>query len=687
MRARRRRQDPAGPARGRGGGRPVRRRGADRRAGRHRPGRRAGRAGRRAAACPRRAGQPPRPDSRGPRGPPASCWCSTTASTCSTRSPPLVEAVALGAPAGRPAGHQPGGRCGWTASGWCRSRRWSAPRRWRCWPIGSGRSIPDAVTDADATVLERICARLDGLPLALELAAARVPALGLAGLLGALDDPLAALGPRAAHGRPAAPVAARCRRMVLRPAGRPGARAVRPARRVRRAGRTGGGGRGVRRRAGAARPRGPLAGAAPGPAPVTYGMLDTLRAVGRARLATDPGAATLRARHAAWVVGLAADTAARPGRPGRGRGRAPLRRAPAPTSSGRTPGCASTARWRTCCGSVWSAPSWATSGSAPTWCGWPRRPWPRRAAIRTPRSRPPGSGPPGSPCTRCCPGCSGCPPFRCGSAATSTAPGGGPVARWPWPSGLGEPAAGRDGWEVLSNVAMFAGDLARRAGPRRPGRRVVPGGRRPHDRADGARRLHARRGLRRRPEQVRGIRVGGRPAGRAPRLATGARLGRLRGGGAAGRGRGPGGGRAAGGGGRTGRAGRRGVPGRCRPAHPAHRRGAGRRPGARAVQVRPAAGHLARAWAPGPSCGSRCGRWPRRCPGAAGTPTPPCCSARCGPAPAAGAESGADSARVQAIEAAARAALGPRFAQLQAEGAALGDSGAVALARRLVRTG
>ena len=48
----------------------------------------------------------------------------------------------------------------------------------------------------------------------------------------------------------------------------------------------------------------------------------------------------------------------------------------------------------------------------------------------------------------------------------------------------------------------------------------------------------------------------------------------------------------------------------------------------------------------------------------------------------AGAEYGADSARVQAVEAAARAALGPRFAELQAEGAALGDSGAVALARR-----
>ena len=55
--------------------------------------------------------------------------------------------------------------------------------------------------------------------------------------------------------------------------------------------------------------------------------------------------------------------------------------------------------------------------------------------------------------------------------------------------------------------------------------------------------------------------------------------------------------------------------------------------------------------------------------------------------PRGGVEFGADSARVRAVEAAARAALGPRFARLQAEGAALGDSAAVTLARRLARTG
>ncbi|HEX8520100.1 MAG TPA: hypothetical protein VF667_10970, partial [Pseudonocardia sp.] len=46
---------------------------------------------------------------------------------------------------------------------------------------------------------------------------------------------------------------------------------------------------------------------------------------------------------------------------------------------------------------------------------------------------------------------------------------------------------------------------------------------------------------------------------------------------------------------------------------------------------------------------------------------------------------GADSARIEAVAAAARAALGPAFAPLHAEGAALGDAAAVDLARALTR--
>jgi hypothetical protein len=46
---------------------------------------------------------------------------------------------------------------------------------------------------------------------------------------------------------------------------------------------------------------------------------------------------------------------------------------------------------------------------------------------------------------------------------------------------------------------------------------------------------------------------------------------------------------------------------------------------------------------------------------------------------------GADSARVDAVERAARAALDTAFEPLRAEGAALGDAGALDLARRLIR--
>jgi predicted ATPase len=44
------------------------------------------------------------------------------------------------------------------------------------------------VTDDDASLVGRICRRLDGLPLAIELAAGRIPALGLADLQSALND-------------------------------------------------------------------------------------------------------------------------------------------------------------------------------------------------------------------------------------------------------------------------------------------------------------------------------------------------------------------------------------------------------------------------------------------------------------------------------------------------------------------
>lgn len=52
---------------------------------------------------------------------------------------------------------------------------------------------PDPSFSADATLVADICAKLDGVPLAIELAAARTPSLGTAGLLVALEDRLRVL--------------------------------------------------------------------------------------------------------------------------------------------------------------------------------------------------------------------------------------------------------------------------------------------------------------------------------------------------------------------------------------------------------------------------------------------------------------------------------------------------------------
>ncbi len=58
------------------------------------------------------------------------------------------------------------------------------------------------LTPADLPLALQLCRRLDGLPLAIELAAARVPALGLAGVLARLDDRLRLLHRDGPPGRP-----------------------------------------------------------------------------------------------------------------------------------------------------------------------------------------------------------------------------------------------------------------------------------------------------------------------------------------------------------------------------------------------------------------------------------------------------------------------------------------------------
>src|SRR6185437_2998619 len=59
------------------------------------------------------------------------------------------------------------------------------------------------ITDSSAPLIARICARLDGLPLALELAAARTALLGIDGLTARLEEAVLDLGagPRDAPAR------------------------------------------------------------------------------------------------------------------------------------------------------------------------------------------------------------------------------------------------------------------------------------------------------------------------------------------------------------------------------------------------------------------------------------------------------------------------------------------------------
>ena len=173
-------------------------------------------------------------------------------------------------------------------------------------------STAGGAVPAGDVLAERICARLDGLPLALEVAAARVPALGLAGLLDALDAPLDSLGP----GRRTAVPRHRSLRDVV--AWSYGLLDDEQQALFVRLGVFAGA---VEREAVAA----VCGDTAVLPDLVErsllvrrdtrFGMLDTLRAFARERLACDPQAAHLRARHAAWALGLATDAAAARSRP------------------------------------------------------------------------------------------------------------------------------------------------------------------------------------------------------------------------------------------------------------------------------------------------------------------------------------------------------------------------------------
>jgi predicted ATPase/DNA-binding SARP family transcriptional activator len=166
-------------------------------------------------------------------------------------------------------------------------------------PEGPGRVAPELVAE--------VCRRLDGLPLALELAAARAVSLGLCGLLRELDEPFPVLrgGRRtaAARHRSLRDVVAWSYGLLDEPQRTLFERLSVFAGPVEHAA--------VEAVCGDAAALPDLVDRSlvvrrPGDPP-TFGMLETLRAFGRSRIAAGPSAECLRARHATWAARLAVE--------------------------------------------------------------------------------------------------------------------------------------------------------------------------------------------------------------------------------------------------------------------------------------------------------------------------------------------------------------------------------------------
>ena len=264
-----------------------------------------------------------------PRAARRCCSCSTTASTCSRRRAALADALLRAAPR-LAISRRAASRCAIAGEVVFRvpslddSRSGAAPRRRassratrRCAASSSARrprSPGFVLDDENAADVARICLRLDGLPLALELAAARLGALGPAAIAGTARRPL----PSAARGQP---------RGADAPADADGDAAVEP--RPARAGRARAAAtaRGLRRAASSStRPR-PCAPATASTrreiADVLarlvekslvavedgrerrYRLLETVRLYARERLDDAGETAALADRHARWALALA----------------------------------------------------------------------------------------------------------------------------------------------------------------------------------------------------------------------------------------------------------------------------------------------------------------------------------------------------------------------------------------------
>jgi predicted ATPase/DNA-binding SARP family transcriptional activator len=172
---------------------------------------------------------------------------------------------------------------------------------------------PAAASDPDDELVAEVCRRLDGLPLALELAAARALPLGLPGLLDALESSEEPFGVLRGGHRTASPRHRSLRDVVAWSYGLLDEEQRTLFDRLSVF-------------------AGPVelaavvaicddAGALPDLVdrslvvrhpgePARFGMLETLRAFGRSRLAGDPAATRLRARHATWAARLADEVTA-----------------------------------------------------------------------------------------------------------------------------------------------------------------------------------------------------------------------------------------------------------------------------------------------------------------------------------------------------------------------------------------